>query len=272
MEATKNQKKIENNDSLLDILFKNKNHAYGAFELRTNYQKTINKAFYIGTSLFVFGLSVPTIYGKFLPKNKLTPIVLARVSAPPVYEKPPVIELPPPPIVAPKANSTQLNTIEILPDEIVPNAEPIPTQDEFEKSPPGETTIVDAGDVTPVIDETEKTTTLVEVKPIEPIEYLPIENQAMFPGGMEKLMEYLAKNIKYPNQAAAAGISGKVFLSFVIDQNGAITNIEVLKGIGFGCDEEAKRVIAKMPNWKPGNQSGRSVKSRFNLPIAFRLE
>lgn len=272
MEATKNQQGIENNDSLLDIIFKNKNHEYGAFELRTNYQKTINKAFYIGTSLFIFALSAPTIYGKFLPKNKLTTVVLARVSAPPVYEKPLEIELPPPPIVAPKANSTKLNPIEILPDEIVPDAEPIPTQDEFEKSPPGAITIVDAGDLTPIIDETAKTTTLVEIKPVDEPEYLPIENQAMFPGGMQKLMEYLAKNIKYPNQAAAAGVSGKVFLSFIIDQNGAITNIEVLKGIGFGCDEEAKRVIAKMPNWKPGNQSGRAVKSRFNLPIAFRLE
>ncbi len=263
---------IENNDSLLEILFKNKNHDYGAFELRSNYQKTINRAFYIGTSVFVLGIGAPTIYGKFTPKEKVGIVHLAPVSPPPTHETP-IVELPPPtPIEQPRANTTEMNRIEILPDEIVPDAEPLPTQEEFVSSPPGDITITDGGDLTPVIDETIAVKTLVEVEPEEKIEFLPIENQAAFPGGFEKLIEYLSENIKYPRQAANAGVSGKVFLSFIIDQNGEITNIEVLKGIGFGCDEEAKRVVAKMPNWKPGSQSGRPVKSRFNLPIAFKLE
>jgi periplasmic protein TonB len=273
METSKIQKDFKNENALLEILFKGKNQEYGAFELRTNYQRTINRAFYLGTTLFVLGLGLPTIYGKLTPKEKIGVVYLPPVSPPPIYEQPPIIEIPPPPIEQPRANSTEFKQLVIVPDDVAPEADPIPTQKEFEGSPPGETTVINAGDVVePVIDETTAATPLVEVKPEEAPVFLPIENQAKYPGGFEKMIKFLSDNIKYPYQATKAGVSGKVFLSFIIDENGAITNIEVIKGIGFGCDEEAKRVVAKMPNWTPGSQSGRPVKSRFNLPIAFQLE
>ncbi len=92
-----------------------------------------------------------------------------------------------------------------------------------------------------------------------------------FPGGMDKLMKYLSDNIKYPSQARELGIQGKVFLSFVIEKDGSVTDVTLLRGIGGGCDEEAIRVVKNMPNWIPGKQRNIPVRVRFNLPVNFRL-
>ncbi len=105
---------------------------------------------------------------------------------------------------------------------------------------------------------------------IEPL-FTVVEHAAQFPGGFAKLAEFLATNLKYPAEAQRAKVQGKVFLSFVVNRDGSLSDINVLKGIGYGCDEEAVRVLSRMPNWVPGQQSGHAVKSRFNLPISFKL-
>lgn len=99
-----------------------------------------------------------------------------------------------------------------------------------------------------------------------------VEEMPSFPGGEAKLFEYLGKNIKYPQIAKEAGISGIVYVTFVVDSNGNITDVQVLRGIGGGCDEEAMRVVKNMPKWTPGKQRGKPVKVRYNLPIRFSLK
>lgn len=89
---------------------------------------------------------------------------------------------------------------------------------------------------------------------------------------MDALHLFLTKNLSYPRSAANAGVSGRVFISFVVNTDGSLTDVQVLRGIGFGCDEEAVRVIQKMPHWKPGKQLGRAVRVKYNLPIAFTLD
>ena len=96
-----------------------------------------------------------------------------------------------------------------------------------------------------------------------PFETYNVEIQPEFMGGMRALSEYLSKNLKYPSNAARSGVSGRVHLQFTVEPDGSLSNILVLKGIGFGCDEEATRVIKQMPNWKPGKQSGRAVEKNF---------
>ena len=93
----------------------------------------------------------------------------------------------------------------------------------------------------------------------------------LFPGGEDALMKYLNKNLKYPKKAKDAGIQGMVFLSFLIEADGKVSNIIVVKGIGNGCDEEAKRVVEAMPKWNPGKQDGKPVAVKLNLPIKFTL-
>ena len=99
-----------------------------------------------------------------------------------------------------------------------------------------------------------------------------VEQQPEFEGGMQALMTYLGENIRYPAAAQKANVQGRVFVSFVVTKKGDIADVTILKGIGFGCDEEAIRVVSRMPNWKPGSQSGILVNVRYNLPINFQLK
>lgn len=99
-----------------------------------------------------------------------------------------------------------------------------------------------------------------------------VEEEAGFPGGVEKLNEYLSKSIKYPQQAKETGTKGKVMLTFVVEKDGSITDIKILRDIGSGCGEEAKRVVNGMPKWKPAKQRGKSVRQQFVLPVSFNLQ
>lgn len=98
-----------------------------------------------------------------------------------------------------------------------------------------------------------------------------VEDQPTPPGGMGAFYKYVGKSIKYPNQARRMGIEGRVFVQFIVDKTGQLTNVKAIKGIGAGCDEEAVRILKGAPKWKPGKQRGRPVKVRMILPITFKL-
>ena len=91
-------------------------------------------------------------------------------------------------------------------------------------------------------------------------------------GGLKAFYRYVSENIRYPQQAKKWGIEGKVYLVFLIDRDGSIKEVTVLKGIGYGCDEEAVKVVSNAPKWKPGKQGGVPVKVRQRLPIEFKLQ
>ena len=99
-----------------------------------------------------------------------------------------------------------------------------------------------------------------------------VEEMPSFPGGEQKLMEFVGKNIKYPQIARETGIQGRVFVNFVVEPDGSVSNVSVLRGIGGGCDEEAMRVVKSMPKWKPGKQRGKAVRVQYMLPVNFRLQ
>ena len=99
-----------------------------------------------------------------------------------------------------------------------------------------------------------------------------VEEMPSYPGGEQKLMEYVAKNIKYPQIARETGIQGRVFVGFVVEPDGSVSNVKVLRGIGGGCDEEAVRVVKSMPKWKPGKQRGKAVRVSYMLPVNFKLQ
>ncbi len=98
-----------------------------------------------------------------------------------------------------------------------------------------------------------------------------VEESPQFPGGDDARIRFLAENINYPHEAREASIHGTVYISFVIEIDGTINDVRVLRGIGGGCDEEAVRVIRNMPRWLPGKQRGKPVRVQFNMPIKFSL-
>ncbi|MBN2237097.1 MAG: energy transducer TonB [Bacteroidales bacterium] len=99
-----------------------------------------------------------------------------------------------------------------------------------------------------------------------------VEEMPEFNGGMASMYRFIGRNIEYPRQAKEMGISGKVFITFVVEKDGSITDVKVIRGIGGGCDEEALRVIQLMPKWNPGKQRGKPVRVQFQMPIKFTLQ
>lgn len=101
--------------------------------------------------------------------------------------------------------------------------------------------------------------------------FVVVEEPPLFQGGDEARIRFISENIKYPEDARIKGIQGTVFVTFVIETDGSVTNVRILRGIGGGCDEEAIRVVENMPKWNPGKQRGENVRVMFNMPIKFAL-
>ncbi|PKP53960.1 MAG: hypothetical protein CVT92_02005 [Bacteroidetes bacterium HGW-Bacteroidetes-1] len=110
-----------------------------------------------------------------------------------------------------------------------------------------------------------------DAEPIEGDIFTVVQDMPEYPGGPGKMMEFIAKNIIYPPAAREKGIQGRVFINFIVETDGSVSNVKVLRGIGGGCDEEAVRVVSMMSNWKPGQQRGQNVRVSFNIPIKFLL-
>jgi periplasmic protein TonB len=158
-----------------------------------------------------------------------------------ILEVPPTEQLPPPP---PKIQQPQI--IEV------------PDEKKIEEE-------IDINMDTEVTEDTK-----VEEIKIQQI-FLVVEETAAPIGGMPAFYEFISKKLKYPAQARRMGIEGKVFVEFVIERDGSITDVKAIKGIGAGCDEEAVRVVQSAPKWKAGKQRGKPVRQRMVLPIAFKL-
>lgn len=99
--------------------------------------------------------------------------------------------------------------------------------------------------------------------------YVVVEQPAVFPGGEAALNKFLAENIRYPDLARTSGIEGKVYIRFVVEKDGSVSNVKIMRDIGGGCGAEAVRVVKSMPKWTPAKQQTRTVRSEFNLPVNF---
>ena len=131
---------------------------------------------------------------------------------------------------------------------------------------------------TPASDAVENQTVTEAQASVEPVIYDFTQNapEGMdapgFPSGEDAFYKYLSENITYPQQAKDAGIQGRVVVGFVVMDDGSIVNVEVVRGIGGGCDEEAVRVVKAMPKWKPAIYNGKPVNVHYSLPITFKLQ
>jgi protein TonB len=257
------------NDSRNDIVFEGRNQRYGAFELRRTYNWTVTiiLASMIGTLGLGMGvkalLNLKTTTTADEVKLDMIPIDL---TPPPAdkNEPPPPPPPPPPPL---------MKTVAFVPPVIKDDAietDPPPPQEKIADTQVS--TVNQEGDDGAVVVPTDGAGTgVVEEK--APEIFTVVEEMPEFPGGPMEMMKYIQKNIQYPQMAKEAGLSGKCFLKFVVNGNGNISDVQVLKGVPGcqECDKEAIRVVKSMPNWKPGKQNGRSVPVFFNLPINFQL-
>ena len=163
-------------------------------------------------------------------------------------------ELPPPPPPEQEIVATDLKVVE------------------NDEQPINEVGLINAEDNA---NKAQETFVKVEVKEEEEVVeeevFLVVEDDPEFPGGLSALSQYLASNIKYPQLAKENNITGKVFVSFVVEKDGSVGQVKILRDIGGGCGAEAVRVVKAMPKWKPGKQRGKPVRTQFNLPVDFSL-
>lgn len=262
--------------SLNDIIFEHRNKQYGAYVLRRDYGGTVQRATLIGVGIFLLMFLLPELYAHLKPvpeKEDFAFAVEARMLSVRPEEIPPprVEETPPAPVVKTVRSLPPI----VLPDDQVLEEHQPPTVEMLENALPSQET--KEGDVfrelvVPPVDSRERgKEAIIEVRPEEEKVLLFAEQQPEFTGGMEAFGDFLRQNLKYPSSAARAGIEGKVFVEFTVGVDGSIQSARTVKGIGFGCDEEALRVVNLMPNWRAGKQSGRPVRVRFTLPISFQL-
>ncbi|MFT5336845.1 MAG: protein TonB [Sphingobacteriales bacterium] len=180
-------------------------------------------------------------------------------------------------------SATQMGelNLDIMEEEIIPISQTTPPPPP--PPPPAPTTVIEIVDDEEEVEEIEIMDLEIdddtEIEFVEPEEevaeeeiFTIVEEMPEFPGGQSELFRYLGKSIRYPQMAQDAGITGTVFVTFVIDKDGKVKDARVLKGIKGGCDQEALRVVAAMPSWKPGKQRGKSVSVQYNLPIRFTLK
>lgn len=109
-------------------------------------------------------------------------------------------------------------------------------------------------------------------KPVREEVYSAVEVQPKFPGGDAALMMWLSKNINYPVRAQENGVEGRVIVNFVVEKDGSISGVKVAKGVDKDLDQEAVRVVKKMPKWQPGKNGGQAVRTQYTLPVRFKLE
>jgi periplasmic protein TonB len=250
----------------LELVFEDRNKSYGAYDLRKHYADNLFKALGFTTLGFVLLL----VGYNFVLTHRPAPeaiheTVVQLINPPKTQVKPPVTPPKPPKVDPPKVNTVRFPPPVVRPDEESKNP---PKIDNIKLAVVGQTNIKGTTTDAPIdIDPGPPAKAITEDN--EPKPFGTIEINPEFPGGEAALAKFLQRNLRYTSQAADANIGGKVFLSFVVEKDGHLSDIKVVRGLGYGLDEEAIRVLKLVPPWKPGIQNGRPLRVTFTLPISF---
>ena len=255
-----------------ELIFERQNHDYGAFELRHNSPKRHFWALVMAIIIFVVVVLIPILIKQIIPESKEKDVSV-RIMTDIKLDKPKdatfLKEIPPPP--PPMRNTVKFTPPVIKPDELVQDEEqPISQKEAVETKAAISNVTYDKGtdDVAAPIATTAKTE--ITEEPEKP--FVIVEQMPQFPGGEREMMRFIKNNLRYPSTAIEMGISGVVTVNFVVGKDGRITRIHVIRGIGGGCDEEAVRILEKMPPWSPGRQGGIAVMVTYTVPFKFVLQ
>ncbi|HNW76320.1 MAG TPA: TonB family protein [Bacteroidales bacterium] len=252
-------------ETLEDLVFEKRNKDYGSYFLRKKYRKYVTISMIIGLLILAGVVAYPLI-SAYINKTRLIREKEKTVSVEMMKVMKEELPPPPPPPPPPDAivEKVKFTAPVVVEDTNIETG--LMTQDDL--SAKGNTEVPTEDVEIEIKDEKPQ---VIEQK-VEAEIFTVVEEQPGYPGGEEGRMKYLKENIRYPEEAKELGIQGRVFVTFVVEVDGSITDVRVLRGIGGGCDEEAVRVVRGMPKWVPGKQRGVPVRVQFNLPIRFTLQ
>ena len=256
----------------VELVLKYQNHDYGAYELRVHSPRRHFWALIWACVFFIFIVLFPALLKQIIPEKKEKEVAV-RVMSDIKLDKPKetafLKELPPPPPVR--------NTIKFTPPVIKPDAQvqdeelPILQKEAVQAKAAISNVTYEKGtdDVSaPIATATNKNN--ITEEPEKP--FIIVEQMPQFPGGEKEMMKFIRDNLRYPSTAIEMGISGTVTVNFVVGKDGRITRIKLIRGIGGGCDEEAVRILEKMPAWSPGKQGGIPVLVSYTVPFKFVIQ
>lgn len=261
-----------------DIIFEGRNKSYGAFVLRHDYEGNMARAMFTGLLFFLLCVTSPLAYyyfkGKAIADDIIythTPMTLDHFTPKPVIKQPVIPVNTPPQKLKPQ--------IKFVPPVVVPDDE-----DTIEDLPPGiedlskneigtQTHTNENGTIDIDLFIEAPSIGIVEEPAPEPniFNSYAVEQQPQFPDGLDAMYKFLKKNMEYPELAKEIGLSGIVYVQFVVSKEGKIEHARIVRGVGGGLDQEALRVVNLMPDWKPGRHNGKPVAVNFTLPIKFQL-
>ncbi|MDQ0966894.1 protein TonB [Flavobacterium sp. W4I14] len=267
----------------LDLVFADRNKNYGAYELRSKSSSIMTRALFVSGSLFILLCFSPLIYAKLFPKEEVVieiarPVDLTKV----IHEMKPKALEPEKKVEPAKADPVKVKTVALSQNIVVVNKVDLPdppTIKEIQNAVIGDKTqdgIEAPNLVVPDNKGNGNGTGIVKdgAENGDPNAVLTIGGVDEYPefnGGAKAWSKYMERNLRYPYQAQEENVQGKVFVSFVVERDGSVTDVKVLRGLGFGCDEEAIKVIKKSPLWKPGKNKGVPVRVRYNMAINFQI-
>ena len=244
-----------------DVVFESRNKEYGAYSIRKSYEENITMASLMMILFASFVVGCLQIASLMHIKIKMPVHVVDHGG----FTNPPIV-IPNPSDKPPASKETQNVNRNLLEKVVTHVVEPTPLKATFPERETGTGTLPSGGadlgkgdGLIPVVVDPPKILVFAEVMP-------------EYDGGMSAMLKFLRKNLHYPSNARMMGIEGSVYVRFVVNGQGAVTDIEVIKGVNGALDKEAMRVIAMMPNWKPGRQHDIPVSVRMVLPIKFKLE
>jgi len=252
----------------LDIVFEGRNKVYGAYELRKSNRKTTIKALIIGAIFFSIALAAPLIID-LLPQGAEDDmdrdIKITAIKLPPKKKEEPKLNIPPPPPPPPKVDQVKFVKPVVAKAEEV-TEEPPKIVEMKEKKIGAETIKGDPDAVLTVAPVGPGPTKIVE-EDNQIYNTAGIEVKPEFPGGMAKFYKYVGDNYRAPDED---GLKGKIYVTFVVEKDGSLTDIKVLRDIGYGTGKEAIRVLDRSPRWNPGVQNGKPVRVLYSLPITIQ--
>ena len=259
----------------VDMVFEGRNKKYGSYFLRRVYQKHIMRALLIGGFSFSLGMFLPMIYAKVVDKGAAKEVVIVLNTDKVTKTEEKKIEEKKEKIKPKVVTQQRLMPPIVLKDKDVTNEEKPPIIDStlFTKQI---SNVNVNGESTSSNTKTIEETPIIEDKKVEeydfPLDF--VEQEATFgQGGKDEAVKWIQQHIVYPSIARENGLQGKVYITFVIDKKGKVSDVKIVKDVvGGGCGEEAARVIKSMPDWKPGFQNGNPVKVKVTLPISYKLE
>lgn len=266
----------------VDLVFEGRNKAYGAYRLRKSTTKRNILAMVAVVILLVVAFIILTV--KNFVDEQRAKVAMTQVAELTNYKQPEKkaevkqkkIEVEPERVVERVKSSIKFTAPVIKKDDEVKPDEELKTQDELMSTKTAIGTFDVKGNDDANGEVLKAKEVIAEPEPPKHEEenkvFDIVEQQPLFPGGPAALMKYLSENTKYPVVAQENGVQGRVYVQFVVEKDGSISDVHVLRGVDPSLDKEAVRVVKSMPRWTPGKQNGITVRVNYRVPVLFRLQ